>query len=113
MRFRIAIGLISTLVFLNAEGQDVPRISCNFQKLGFEDFVAYLEAETAVSFYYKTVWIEGLEIDLSVDNMELDEAMRKALLGTGLDFKFIPPDRMVILKERAAVTYFSYLTGKM
>lgn len=112
MKFRLAISLIIAIVFLNTEAQDVLRISCDFQGLGFEDFVAYVEAETAVSFYYKTEWIEGIEIDLSVENMELEEAMEKALLGTGLDFKFLPPDRMVILKERVPVTYFSYLTGE-
>lgn len=110
MKIRIVISLIISFAFLIVKGQDGPPISCDFQGVGFEEFVSFVEAETGLAFYYRQEWIEGLELNLSVDSLELSLVLKKALLGTGLDFQYIHPDRVIILEERVPVVYLTYLT---
>ena len=58
MKIRIVIFLVLSLASLNVKGQDGPPISCDFQGVGFEEFVSFVEAETGLTFYYRQEWIE-------------------------------------------------------
>jgi len=110
MRIRILITILIFGSFFASLAQVAPRVSCNLQKAEFEDFVRLAEKQSGVTFYYKQEWTEKIEVNLPPDTIELTLAVNKVLLGSGLDFRYILPDRLVILKERPPVMYVEHLT---
>ncbi len=111
MRARIYMSILISWAFLALQAQDAPRVSCPLQQAEFEAFVHLAELQSGVTFYYRQEWIEEIVVNLPADSIELTSAVEKALLGSGLDYRYIHPDRLVILKERPPVMYVAYLTG--
>ncbi len=84
-------------------------ISLELHNAGFEEFVRSAEDQTGIRFYYKPEWVEKINLELSGDSLELSSTVQKALAGSGLNFHYIPPDRMVILTGSKIKTDLSFL----
>lgn len=109
-----------TVTMNKAQGQDLqppfqddrePVIALEMKDAGFGEFAAALERKTGVRLYYRSQWVEGLRVDLPGDSMKITEITGRALRGSGLFVQFLPPDRMVVLKEKIEAD-LSHLTGE-
>ena len=113
MRIRKAwiTGILLYGLSLWAQESDL-HVSLHLKEAGFEDYVRSVEQQTGMHFYYNPSWVETLKITMDADSIELESSLRKVLVGSGLYFQVLPPDRLVILPERMIQSSISHLTGE-
>jgi len=99
---RISTGCLLFLIvcapLLQAQESE-KKVSLHLQQVGFEEYVRSVEHQSGHHFYYNQSWVEGISIDLDLDSMEIESSLRQVLVGSGLYYQFIPPDRWIILPE--------------
>jgi len=106
----LAICLIGSSLALKAQ-ENTQVISMELNRTGFAEFAKAVEDQTGIQFFYKEEWVKDVVVNLSAENMEIVSMINQVLLGSGLYFHYIHPDRMVILPEKKMATDLSHLTG--
>ncbi len=86
-------------------------VSLLLKQAGFEEYVRAVELQTGHHFYYKTSWFEGIRVDLDLDSTTIESSLRQVLVGSGMYYQFISPDRWIILPDRMLNSNISHLTG--
>ncbi|MGW8314168.1 MAG: TonB-dependent receptor, partial [Bacteroidales bacterium] len=107
----ILAGWLGLALAVSAQ-EPAPRVSFRLDHASFRVLAETLHRETGVTVYYKEAWVEGMEVTMAADSMDIGRVMDQVLVHAGLHFQFMPPDRIIVLPERDLVTDLSYLTGK-
>jgi hypothetical protein len=87
-----------------------PVCALQVSNAGFREFASSLEQVTGVRLYYRDEWVHSIRVDLPGDSMKITDMVARVLRGSGLVIQFLPPDRMIVLKEKIQVD-LSHLTG--
>jgi len=109
---RISFGWILLMILcaplLKAQEYDV-RLSLHLKQAGFEAYVRSVENQSGHHFYFNQAWVEDLSVDLDLDSIKIESSLRQVLVGTGLYYQFIAPDRWIILPDRMLNTNIAHL----
>ena len=87
------------------------KVSLNLKQAGFEEYVRAVEIQSGHHFYYKKSWFDGITVDLDLDSATIESSLRQVLVGSGMYYQFISPDRWIILPDRMLNSNISHLTG--
>jgi hypothetical protein len=112
MKAKQALAILFLGWILPLSAQDSPpHVTVRLAGAGAGELSEALAEQAGVHLYYREEWMEGVVIDLSAEDTEVTEVMRRALAGTGLHFYYFPPNRIMILPDRKLQTDLSFLTG--
>ncbi|RLD26645.1 MAG: hypothetical protein DRI70_05375 [Bacteroidetes bacterium] len=106
----LALCLIGSTLAMKAQ-ENTPVLSLEFSGTGFEEFANAVEDQTGIQFFYKKEWVGELVVNISADSLELSSVMQRILIGSGLYFQYIHPDRMVILPDKKVNTDLAHING--
>ncbi|MBN2818935.1 MAG: carboxypeptidase-like regulatory domain-containing protein, partial [Bacteroidales bacterium] len=88
---------------LNSFSQENTRVTGNFHDISFIEFVEFIENETVYKFYYEEKWVEGISINLSLDNQEVNSFLQRILNNNNLSY-FIDADYQIIIYPGEIIT---------
>ena len=101
LKIVILLGIVPLHLF--AQKNEAITINGSFKALSFPEFVAQMEANYPIHFYYKDEWVDSIEVNLTTDSTTIPNLMDKVLKGTKLDYAFIPPGTIYLLPTKKFV----------
>jgi hypothetical protein len=80
------VTIFFSLAALMVQGQSRPLITGNFKDLKTEEFVRKLEVASGFRFYYDSLQVDSIRINLAVTELPLDKVLEQAFVNTSLYF---------------------------
>ena len=93
--------LLAALLPIHAQDSDI-LFNGDFQDALFEEFVAEVEIQTGISFYYLENWTRGIRVTASGEEISLRRTLDRVLLPAGLTYTMDEYNR-VYLSDRTPV----------
>ena len=93
--------LLAALLPIHAQDSDI-LFNGDFQDALFEEFVAEVEIQTGISFYYLENWTRGIRVSASGEEISLRRTLDRVLLPAGLTYTMDEYNR-VYLSDRTPV----------
>jgi len=90
---------VSTVV-----GQSTPLITGNFKELRTVQFIRELESSSGFRFYYDSLQVDSLRINLTVREQPLDKVLEQAFANTGFHFSIDRHNNVFLIKEKKIIT---------
>jgi hypothetical protein len=94
----IMVGLILIPFSLKGQVEDIV-IKGNYNDVPFEEFVADVEQQTGVAFFFLENWTKGIRITASGDQISLRRTLDKTLLPAGIYYQ-IESNREIYLTDK-------------
>src|SRR4030095_5578607 len=81
-------------------GQSKPLITGNFKELKTSQFIRELESASGFRFYYDSVQVDSLRINLTVTEQPLDKVLEQAFANTGFNFSIDRHNNIFLIKDK-------------
>jgi hypothetical protein len=95
---------------LFAQGGDI-LFKGDFRDVPFTEFVAEVEAQTGVTFYYLESWIRGVRVTASGDNISLRRTLDRTLLPAGLYYSMEGQREIYLTNQKPYVSRLPDYSG--
>jgi hypothetical protein len=102
MKLKIIILVLLFFLALNIEAQEKYPISGSFKGLSFQEFVARVESQLHVKFFYKDEWVKDLVLSNYPDCSSLRCVLDNLFIGTPL-YYYIDRSGNVVITQTYAV----------
>ncbi len=100
---RLHLVLVFILVMLGLEAQDIPKVSLDLDAVSFLELRKEILEQTQYSLYYRSEWVDSLQVTIHVDDQKLDVVLEQIISGTSLDF-LIMNDQIFITNDIKVLT---------
>ena len=90
MKYRVFLYFVLCFVIfaapLNAQNKEAALISGTFNNITAQDFLLQLEKQTGYRFYFDTLQLDSIKIDISIKDLPLSAALDLAFKNTRLNY---------------------------
>ncbi|MEQ8424121.1 MAG: hypothetical protein RIA63_05385, partial [Cyclobacteriaceae bacterium] len=99
---RYFIVFLITLQFTDVIAQDGEqyRVSADFSKIRFEDWVKKIEAESAYRFYFDKPAVDSLSLGIAINDLSLEDALEAIFSETDFSFAIDQQRHVYIVQGR-------------
>src|SRR6185436_5761320 len=80
-------------------GQTRPLITGNFKELKLGQFIRELETSSGYHFYYDSLQVDSIQVNLTVKDQPLDKVMEKVLANTGFNFSIDQYNNVFLIRD--------------
>jgi hypothetical protein len=95
----ILIIFFSFFYSIAVQGQTRPLITGNFKELKLGQFIRELESSSGYHFYYDSLQVDSIQVNLTVKDQPLDKVMEKALANTGFNFSIDQYNNVFLIRD--------------
>jgi len=95
----ILIILFSFFYSITLQGQTRPLITGNFKEIKLGQFIREVESSSGYHFYYDSLQIDSIQVNLTVKDQPLDKVMEKALANTGFNFSIDQYNNVFLIRD--------------
>ena len=95
----ILIIFFSFFYSIAVQGQTRPLITGNFKELKLGQFIRELESSSGYHFYYDSLQVDSIQVNLTVKDQPLDKVLEKALANTGFNFSIDQYNNVFLIRD--------------
>jgi hypothetical protein len=95
----ILIIFFSFFYSIAVQGQTRPLITGNFKELKLGQFIRELESSSGYHFYYDSLQVDSIQVNLTAKDQPLDKVLEKALANTGFNFSIDQYNNVFLIRD--------------
>jgi hypothetical protein len=95
----ILIIFFSFFYSIAVQGQTRPLITGNFKELKLAQFIRELESSSGYHFYYDSLQVDSIQVNLTAKDQPLDKVLEKALANTGFNFSIDQYNNVFLIRD--------------
>jgi len=104
--------LLIKLLTVNAIGfSQAEKVSVRLTNADLKELIISVEKQTTYKFLYRDDEVEGLHVNVDVENIPLDQVLNQCLEGSSFDYKILGNNLIVIASDE--ILQQSKITGKV
>lgn len=109
---RLQLTIVFILAVIGLKAQSLPKVTLDLDAASFLDLREEILNQIDYTLFYRSEWVDFLQISIHVENEQLDEVLAQIVAGTSLDFLimnrqiFITNDIKVLTNPKLAELLF-------
>ena len=111
MKFKYLLFILSFSLITTsrsyAQTPGLPRVTGEYRNLSMDTFLRQLEQQTGYHFYYNVLQFDSMQVNLSLKDKPLQDALKTAFAGTGIAFSIDRENHVFINKGITVQTELS------